>query len=170
MTVPPPADQPGFDPQGQPQQPGAQQPYGQAPYGQPDPGQQPYGQQPYGQQPYAAQQPYGQPGGLSQSDERMYALFAHLGGIFFSFLVPLIIWMMFRERSRFVDSQGKEALNFQITLAIAYVVGLITSVIFIGFFIIIAAGIYALVCGIMAALAVNRGEDYRYPWAFRFIK
>lgn len=160
MTVPPPADQPGFDPQGQPQQP-----YGQAPYGQPDPA-----QQPYGQQPYAAQQPYGQPGGLSQSDERMYALFAHIGGIFFSFLVPLIIWIMFRERSRFVDSQGKEALNFQITLAIAYVVGLVTSVIFIGVFIIIAAGIYAIVCGIMAALAVNRGEDYRYPWAFRFIK
>lgn len=175
MTVPPPADQPGFD--AQPEQPAGQQPYGQqpngqAPYGQP---QQPYEQAPYGQQqPYGqqpqGQQQYGQQGAVSPSDERMFALFAHIGGVFFSFLVPLVIWLVYRERSRFLDDQGKEALNFQITLAIAYLAGAILSVIGIGLLIMLAAWIYAIVGAILAALAVNRGEQYRYPWALRFIK
>jgi len=156
MTVPPPADQPGFDPQqGQPEQP-----YGQAPYG----------QAPYGQAPYAAQQPMAPQGAMSQSDERMFALFAHIGGVFFSFLVPLIIWLVYRDRSRFLDDQGKEALNFQITLAIAYVVGAVLAIVLIGFLIIAAAGIYAIVGAILAAVAVNRGDNYRYPWAIRFLK
>ncbi|PFG43643.1 hypothetical protein ATJ88_2349 [Isoptericola jiangsuensis] len=140
----------------------------------PDAGQQPYGQPAAGGSPYTGpgyQQPYGYgPVPVSPSDERTWAIFAHLGGVFLSFLVPLIIWLVYRERSRYLDDQGKEALNFQITLAIAYVVGIVTSVIGIGVLILIAAWVCSIVFAILAAVACSRQEWYRYPLTFRFIR
>ena len=113
---------------------------------------------------YAVQPP------LSDSDQRMWSVFAHIGGVFVSFLVPLVILLVFKGRGAFVENQAKEALNFQITLAIAYVVGLITFIIVIGLFIVPAALICSIVFGIMAAIASNRGELYRYPLTLRLVK
>lgn len=141
----------------QPQQPG-QQPYGQ----QPGP-QQP--QQPYGQQPA-----YGGPQPMTDSDSRMWAMLSHLGIILFGFLPPLIIWLVFRERSAFVDDQGKEALNFSILATIAYVVSSILIFAFIGILMVFAVGIAVLVLCIMAGIAANRGESYRYPINWRIVK
>ena len=107
---------------------------------------------------------------LSDSDSRMWAMLAHVGGIVLGFIAPLIVWLMFKERSRFVDEQSKEALNFQITLLIAYIVGSILTVIIIGIIILFAAWIAAIVFGIIAGMAANRGEAYRYPFAIRLIK
>ncbi len=154
--------------------------YDQSPYGQPgptDPGYQQGGYPPGYQQPYQQpgyQQPY--PPGyvaaapLSPSDERMWATLAHVGPILVGFLAPLLIWLLLRERSRFVDDQGKEALNFQIFLAIVYVVGVITAALVIGIFILLAAWLLAIVFGIQGAIAANRGELYRYPFNWRVIK
>jgi len=107
---------------------------------------------------------------MSPSDERLWATLVHISQIFFSFVGPLVIWLVFRERSRFVDEHGKEALNFAITMAIAYVVGAILTLIIIGAFIMLAAGILTLVFGIMAAIAANKGQPYHYPIAIRFVK
>jgi hypothetical protein len=164
-TVPPegtpdPASEPAYpDPTAAPSTPPA--------YGQPAaPGYaQPGSQQPaYGQPAYAAPAP------LTQSDERLWATLSHVGGIVFGFLAPLVIWLVFRERSRFVEDQGKEALNFQILVTIAYVVGSITTVLLIGFVILPLAWIAAVVFGIMGAIAANRGDLYRYPFNWRIIK
>jgi uncharacterized Tic20 family protein len=95
------------------------------------------------------------------SSERSLALWCHLGGFFTFVIIPLIIWMTNRDKSRFVDEHGKEAINFQITLTIYYVVGcLIFPVI----------GIFETVVVIKAALAARRGEPYRCPLNIRFIK
>lgn len=101
----------------------------------------------------------------SGGDDRQMAMFCHLGGILGGFLIPLIIWMMKKEESRFVDRHGKEALNFAITMMILNLtVGLITcglaTLIFVPL---------ALIFHIQAAMAANRGEYYEYPMSFRFI-
>lgn len=114
---------------------------------------------------YAAAQPP-----LSDADQRMWAMLSHLGGILFSFIPPLVIWLMFKERGRFVEEQAKEALNFQITLIIGYIVGAILTIVLIGVIIVLLVWLAAIVFGILAAVAANKGEAYRYPFALRLIK
>lgn len=115
----------------------------------------------------------GQPGAvapLTPGEERGWSVGAHLGGVFLSFLVPLIVWLVFRERSPFLDHHGKEALNFQITLFIGYVIGWITAFILIGFLILPAVWVCAVVFSIIASIAANRGEYYKYPVSIRLVK
>ena len=81
-----------------------------------------------------------------------------------------MLWLVFKGRGAFVEDQAKEALNFQITILIAYVVGGILSVIGIGVLIIAAAWIATLVFGILAAVAASSGQFYRYPVTIRLIK
>jgi uncharacterized Tic20 family protein len=105
----------------------------------------------------------------SKQDERMWATFCHLSGILLGWLGPLIFWLIKRDESRFIDDQGKEALNFQLTMLIGFLIGIATSCIIIGIFIIIAVWIVDLIFCIMGAIAANRGERYRYPLTIRFI-
>ncbi len=77
---------------------------------------------------------------------------------------------MGRERSEFVDDQGKEALNFSILSTIAYVVSSILIFAIIGILMVIAVGIGTLVLCILAAIAANKGERYRYPLNWRIVK
>src|SRR6478752_10039945 len=58
---------------------------------------------------------------LTDADARLWAMLAHLGGMALSFVAPLIVWLVYRERSELVDDQGREALNFQLTVLIALV-------------------------------------------------
>ncbi|WP_082099344.1 DUF4870 domain-containing protein [Demequina maris] len=119
--------------------------------------------------PPPPQQPYA-PQPMTESDERLWAMLAHLGIILFGFLPPLIIWLIFRERSAFLDDQGKEALNFSILVTIAQIVASILWVVLIGIVLSFAVGIATLILCIMAGVAANRGERYRYPFNWRIIK
>jgi uncharacterized protein len=148
-----------------------------APPGGPPPQQPPYGgTPPYGDQPPYPPPAYG-PRPLSPSDERTWAIVAHLGPPVLSllsfgalgFLTPLVVWLVLRDRSAYVGEQAKESLNFQITLLIAYAIGWITLLMLIGFVIIPLVWVAALVFGILAAVAVNRHERYRYPINIRVI-
>ena len=107
---------------------------------------------------------------MSPHTENLWAIFAHLGGVFLTWLVPLIIWLVFRDRSWFVTSHAKEALNFQITLFLGYLVAGALSVILIGLILLPVIGIASLVFAIMAALAASRHQPYHYPVCIRFIK
>lgn len=121
---------------------------------------------PYGPtDPYAAQQPQMSPG-----DEKTWSILVHLSGILFPLLGALIGYLVLRDRGPFVRAHTATALNFQITFAIALVVGYVTSVILIGVLILIAAYILNIVFPILAAVAVNRGQWYRYPVAFTFVR
>jgi uncharacterized Tic20 family protein len=107
---------------------------------------------------------------LSQSDERMWAMLAHLGGILLGFLSGLIVMLIFGKRSAFVNDQSKEALNFQITLIIGWVAAFVLSFVFIGFLLYPILWIGNLVFCILAGLAANKGELYRYPVCLRLVK
>lgn len=149
------------------------QPYGQAPPPPPPvpPSFEKNGGSTPAQPAYGAPQPYGaaQPA-LSDADQRMWSMLAHLGGILFGFLAPLIVYLVQRERGEFVKKQSVEALNWQITMIIGQTVSAILWIVIVGFVGTIAFSIATIVFGIIAGLAVNRGEDYRYPFALRLVK
>lgn len=106
----------------------------------------------------------------STSEERTMGMLSHLLGIFTGFLGPLIIWLIKKDQSAFVADQGKEALNFQITMLIVWIGGVVLSIIYIGLLIMLAAFACSVIFGIMGTMAANRGEVYRYPFALRLIK
>lgn len=114
--------------------------------------------------------PEGQVSGEVSRDARMWGMLCHLLAIFTCFIGPLIIWLIKKEEDAFIDDQGKEALNFQITVAIAGFVSFLLSFICIGFFLGAAVGICNLVFCIIASIKANGGERYRYPVALRLIK
>lgn len=105
----------------------------------------------------------------SKSEDNTLAILAHILGIVVGFVGPLVIYLVKPEEG-YVKNQAKEALNFQITVAIGYIIGSILMVIFIGTIILAAVGIVNLIFCIMAAMAVSKGEDYKYPFALRLIK
>jgi len=180
----PTAEPPSFDKAGDPSAQGSQAPgpqgyppqqpgYGQAPppgygqaappaYGQPAGG---YPQQGYPQQ---GQQGYSQE--LSPSDQRMWATLAHIGGIIFSVIAPLIVFLVQKDKGIFVTEQAKEALNFQITMLIAWFISGALTFVVIGFLGFVAIPILTIVFGIIAAMAANKGENYRYPFTLRLVK
>ncbi|MBX3093957.1 MAG: DUF4870 domain-containing protein [Cryobacterium sp.] len=117
------------------------------------------------QNPYAASAP--QP--MNPGDEKTFSILTHILGIFFNFVPALIAYIVFRDRGPFIRQHTATALNFQITILIAYAVGVITTFLLIGFLILIATGILTIVFSIIAAVAANRGEYYTYPVAFKFV-
>jgi uncharacterized Tic20 family protein len=109
-------------------------------------------------------------GGAVSKDAKMWGMLCHLLGLFTSFVGPLIIWLLKKEEDPFIDDQGKEALNFQITVLIASIVSGLLCVVCIGVFLAIAVGIVDLIFCIMATVKANGGEAYRYPVSIRLIK
>lgn len=106
---------------------------------------------------------------MSPADQRLWATLTHVGGILLGFVAPLITYLVLKDRGAFVRAHTATALNFQLTLLIAYVVGVITSLLLIGYLIILAAAVLALIFGIIAAIAANKGEFYSYPMAIKFV-
>lgn len=142
----------------------------QPPYGAPQQPQYGAPQQPYGSAP---QQPWSAPAGgapVSDADRKLWAMLAHLGGILFGFIPSLVVWLIYKDRDEFIKDQSQEALNFQITMVIAWVVASALTAVLIGLIFYPVIFIANLVLCIMAGLAANRGERYRYPFALRLIK
>ncbi|HET7161577.1 MAG TPA: DUF4870 domain-containing protein [Rhodanobacteraceae bacterium] len=121
------------------------------------------------------------------AEERQWAMFAHLSALLGAFVTgwiggwgwflgPLIIWLVKKDSMPFVNDQAKEALNFNITIAIIFVILTILgfATLGVGFLLalplMIIIGIAALVFIILAAIKANEGVAYRYPFALRLIK
>lgn len=128
---------------------------------------------PPNQPPQPPQPPYGgasqpaQP--LNPADEKLWATLVHIGGIFFSFVPALIGYLVLKDRGPFVRAHTVSALNFQITMAIAYAVGTILSVVGIGLLILLAVWVVNIVFSIIAAINANRGDWYTYPLSIKFL-
>ncbi len=116
------------------------------------------------QTPYTTAQP------LSASDEKLWSTLTHIGGIFFGFLVPLITYLVFKDRGAYVRHHTAQALNFQLTLLIAWVVSGILTLVLIGIVMLVVVAIISIVFPILAAVAANKGDWYRYPLAIPFLK
>lgn len=123
-------------------------------------------QQPPVQPPYGGPVP---PQPLNPADEKLWSTLVHIGGIFFGFLPALIGYLVMKDRGPFVRSHSATALNFQLTLLIAEVVGWLTSWLLIGFFIVFAVYIVRIVFSIIAAVKANQGQWYKYPLAITFL-
>jgi len=106
---------------------------------------------------------------LSPSDEKLWATLIHIGGILFGFLPSLIGYLVLKDRGPFIRAHSATALNFQLTLIIAYAVGTVTSLLLIGLLVLLAAWVASIVLGIVAAMAANRGEAYTYPLSIKFV-
>lgn len=138
--------------------------------------------------PQTPQNPYANTGGSPpldasarelNKDARMWGMFAHLagfGGIVVpalgAVLGPLIIWLIKKDQYPFVDDQGKEALNFQITMLIYGFVSALLWIVCIGAFLTGALAIVDIVFIIIATIKANDGIRYRYPKGliFRLVK
>jgi uncharacterized Tic20 family protein len=107
----------------------------------------------------------------ASQEDRTLAMITHISGILLGFLVPLIIWLVNKDKPEkaFINDQSKEALNFQITLFIAHVAAGILWFILIGMLLTFIIWIASVVLMIMAGLKANNGEAYRYPLALRLI-
>ncbi|MET0854738.1 MAG: DUF4870 domain-containing protein [Microterricola sp.] len=106
---------------------------------------------------------------LSPADEKLWATLIHIGGIFFSFVPALVGYLVLKDKGPFIRLHTATALNFQITMAIAYVVGGILTIVFIGFVIIAAVSVLIIVFSIIAAVKANQGLAYQYPLAIKFV-
>lgn len=121
------------------------------------------------QQPPAS--PYAStPNPMRPEDEKTWAILTHVGGLFVPLIGPLIVYLVLRDRGPFIRHHSATALNFHLTIMIAYLVGLATSWLIIGIFVMIAAGIVFYVLGIIAAIQAGRGEFYSYPLTIAFLR
>ena len=109
--------------------------------------------------------------GLTPAKDIEWGSYAHLGGLL-GFAPALIIWIVFKNRGRFTDAEGKEALNFQVTVLIGYVAATVLTVVTFG----ILSWLYTIIwilsaiLSVMGFLAAKEGRNYRYPFAVRLIK
>jgi uncharacterized Tic20 family protein len=87
-----------------------------------------------------------------------------------AFIGPLIIWLMKKDQSKFIDDQGKEILNYQITFWIAYIACMVLYFLIVPVFIAFALAIASLVFHILGAIKSSKGIAYRYPFAIRLLK
>ena len=108
-------------------------------------------------------------------EERMWAMFCHLSGLagfifpFGNIIAPLVIWLIKKEEYPLVNDQGKESINFQISMTIYILASVILIFLVIGIPLLIILGLFSLIVVIIAAIKANEGEKYRYPLTIRFL-
>lgn len=109
-------------------------------------------------------------------EQKTWGMIAHLSSLagliipLGNVIGPLIVWLVKKDTMPFVDDQGKEALNFNITVFIAAVVSGLLTLVLIGFLLLLVVGLGWLVLTIMAGIKANEGNSYRYPFTLRLIK
>ena len=106
------------------------------------------------------------------SEDRNLAMLTHLSGIILGFIVPLIVWLINKDNSAksYLTEESKEALNFQLTVLIGYVICWVLTFILIGALLWFVVWILNLVFCILAAVQVSSKGSYRYPFALRLIR
>ncbi len=103
------------------------------------------------------------------SSDKIAAMLTHIAGIFFWFIPSLIVYLASNENP-WIKNQARSALNFQLTMLIASIIGSALIWIGIGFLIIWAVEIVIVIFSIVAALKANQGEAYTYPLSIDLIK
>lgn len=113
---------------------------------------------------------------IDDKDERMWGMLCHLSALsgfvipFGNIIGPLIVYSMKKDEYSFVADQGKESLNFQISVLIYLAISLVTIVLLIGIMFLLLIPLISLILTVLASVRANDGEYYRYPFCIRFIK
>jgi len=114
--------------------------------------------------------------GSVNKEERTWGMLCHLLALtgfiipFGSIIGPLVIWLIKKDEMEFVNDQGKESVNFQLTMLIAFIISAILMLVAIGFLLLVILAIFDVVVVIIASIKANDGVRYRYPYAIRFLK
>ena len=104
------------------------------------------------------------------SDDRTSAILVHVLGLLTGLFGVLILWLVKRDDSSFVDAHGKAAMNFHLSLIIYWFVSFIAALVLIGFLMMLVLLVLQVLFPILAAVAANRGERHTYPLTIPFIK
>jgi len=114
---------------------------------------------------------------LRPDQERIWAILTHViagglnlvtGGLFAGLVGAIVLYLVYKDRGPFIRQHAATTLNFQITLVIAEIIGLVLVVILIGWVVLFAVWALNIVFSILGALAASRGEPYRYPLSIPF--
>jgi uncharacterized Tic20 family protein len=113
----------------------------------------------------------------NKADEHQWGMFVHLAALatfifpaFGNVIGPLIIYLIKKDEYNFVNEQGKEVLNFQITWSIIFFISIILCFVFIGIFMLIGFGIAWIILVIMGSISASKGIPYHYPLTIKFIQ
>ena len=119
----------------------------------------------------------------ASSDDTTWGMLCHISALagfvipFGNIIGPVIVWVLKKDQSPFVDAHGKEAINFNISYSIYFValaiIGFILSFILIGFLVFMLmpfVAIAVLVFIVLAAIKASKGEFYKYPLTIQFVK
>lgn len=121
--------------------------------------------------PYPHPDPYAAPPPpMNPADEKTWAVLIHVGSLFFPLLAPLIGYLVLRDRGPFVRAHAATALNFQLTMIIAALVGGLLAIVLVGFVILFGVAILAFVLPIIAAVQAGRGQWFTYPLSIPFVR
>lgn len=107
--------------------------------------------------------------------ERVWCMLCHLSALFgyivpfANVLAPLLIWIAKRNTTRGVDDAGRESLNFQLTVSLFGLVGIMLSAVFVGLVLLFALVVFHFCLTLVAALRAQRGESFRYPLTIRIV-
>lgn len=111
------------------------------------------------------------------SEEKQWGMACHLSSLAGLFLPslghvlgPLVVWLLKKDSSPFVDDQGKESLNFQLSITLYALLVAPSVFILIGFFLLGALAFLSFLFSIIGAIRASNGENYRYPMTIRFLK
>ncbi|RWR04244.1 DUF4870 domain-containing protein [Siminovitchia fortis] len=104
------------------------------------------------------------------SNERMLAMVIYVTSFFTALIGPLLIWLLKKDESPFIDFHGKEYLNFFISYAVYSIAAYILMLVLIGFILLPIIGVMAFIFTIIAAVKAYNGEIYHFPLIFRIIK
>ena len=107
---------------------------------------------------------------MQNSGDKLWAMAIYLSSFFFVLIGPLVIWIIKKNDSDFIDYHGKEYFNFLISYSIYFLISIILVFIGIGIILAWAIGIYVTVFTIVAAIKAYNGEYYRIPLAIHFFR
>ncbi|MDR7239475.1 DUF4870 domain-containing protein [Neobacillus drentensis] len=107
---------------------------------------------------------------MVNNDERLMAAGIYVLSIFFPVIAPLVIWLIKKDESSFIDYHGREYFNFLISYTVYFFVSGILTIILIGFVALAVLGVMLFVFTIIAAIKAYEGNEYRFPLIFRLIK
>ncbi len=115
---------------------------------------------------------------MDEKQERNWTVFCHIGGVipayFLNFVIPFIIWLMKKNESAFLNEQGKEIVNFQLSLSIYGLALLLIGLTIIGMPIAVIGGVALVLLNIISiirgAIKASNGEKFLYPVNLRLIK
>ena len=112
---------------------------------------------------------------MLRNEDKTWGMACHLAALaglvipFGNIIGPLVVWLMKKNESAFIDDQGKESLNFQISASIYMLVAAMSMFVLIGFILLPIVALATLIMTIIGAIRANNGEQYRYPLTIRFV-